>query len=180
MNLFIHGLDGNIQLGNSYFDDRHATLKADYVLANPPFNDGSKGDSGWGAERIADKDPRLTAGGQKMALSPRNANTMWMLHFLSHLKESGTAGFVMATYRQFRTESPPSNVLGFCGVATTDEIRDSGYRLTPGRYVGAEESPDEIPFEERLPKLTAALDASFEESRRLEASINRVLTTLRR
>lgn len=275
MNLFIHGLDANIQLGNSYFDDRHATLKADYVLANPPFNDGSKGDSGWGADRIADKDPRLTAGGQKMALSPRNANTMWMLHFLSHLQETGTAGFVMATgelsngetarlelrkalveqdyvdcivqltnqlfantqipcslwflsknrkggkgqrkrtgevlfidgrrlgtlipgsrkqkllssdeietvaatYRQFRTDSPPSNVLGFCAVAKADEIRDSGYRLTPGRYVGAEESPDDIPFEERLPKLTAALDASFAESRRLEASINRALATLRR
>jgi len=97
MNLFIHGLDANIQLGNSYFDDKHATLKADYVLANPPFNDGSKGENGWGAEKIADKDSRLTLGGQKLALSPRNANTMWMLHFLSHLKDGGTAGFVMAT-----------------------------------------------------------------------------------
>jgi type I restriction enzyme M protein len=97
MNLFIHGLDANIQLGNSYFDDKHATLKADYVLANPPFNDGSKGENGWGADRVGDKDPRLTLGGQKMPLSPRNANTMWMLHFLSHLKEGGTAGFVMVT-----------------------------------------------------------------------------------
>ncbi len=97
MNLFIHGLDANIQLGNSYFDDKHSTLKADYVLANPPFNDGSKGENGWGADRIADKDPRLTLGDRKMPLSPRNANTMWMLHFLSHLKEGGTAGFVMAT-----------------------------------------------------------------------------------
>lgn len=35
MNLFIHGLDANIQPGNSYFNDRHPTLKADYVLANP-------------------------------------------------------------------------------------------------------------------------------------------------
>lgn len=97
MNLFIHGLDANIQLGNSYFDDRHATLKVDYVLANPPFNDGSKGENGWGADRIADKDPRLALGDRKMPLSPRNANTMWMLHFLSHVKEGGTAGFVMAT-----------------------------------------------------------------------------------
>ncbi len=97
MNLFIHGLDANIQLGNSYFDDKHATLKADYLLANPPFNDGSKGENGWGADRIADKDPRLTVDGHKMSLSPRNANTMWMLHFLSHLKTGGTAGFVMAT-----------------------------------------------------------------------------------
>lgn len=97
MNLFIHGLDGSIQLGNSYFDDRHATLKADYVLANPPFNDGSKSEDGWGADRLSDKDPRLVVGGQRLPLSPRNANTMWILHFLHHLKNGGTAGFVMAS-----------------------------------------------------------------------------------
>ncbi|RKH45023.1 type I restriction-modification system subunit M [Corallococcus sicarius] len=97
MNLFIHGLDGNIQLGNSYTDDKHATLKADYILANPPFNDGAKGENGWGANKIADKDSRLVLGNERMPLSPRNANTMWILHFLSHLKEGGTAGFVMAT-----------------------------------------------------------------------------------
>lgn len=96
MNLFIHGLDGNIKPGDSYFDDQHATLKADYVLANPPFNDGAKGENGWGADKIADDDPRLTLGTQRMPLAPRNANTMWILHFLSHLKEGGTAGFVMA------------------------------------------------------------------------------------
>ncbi|MGE5609485.1 MAG: N-6 DNA methylase [Bacillota bacterium] len=97
MNLFIHGIDGKIGLGNSYLDDQQATVKADYVLANPPFNDGAKGDSGWGADRVPDKDPRLTIGGQKITLSPRNANTMWIAHFLYHLKEGGTAGFVMAT-----------------------------------------------------------------------------------
>jgi type I restriction enzyme M protein len=97
MNLFIHGIDGNIQLGNSYFDDKHATLKADYILANPPFNDGSKGENGWGANRVPDKDPRLVVGNDRMTLSSRNANTMWILHFLYHLKEGGTAGFVMAT-----------------------------------------------------------------------------------
>jgi type I restriction enzyme M protein len=97
MNLFIHGLDGNIQLGNSYFDDKHAAIKADYVLANPPFNDGAKGDNGWGADRIRDNDSRLMVNGERMPLTPRNANTMWILHFLSHLGEAGTAGFVMAT-----------------------------------------------------------------------------------
>jgi len=97
MNLFIHGLDGNIALGNSYFDDKHPTLRADYVLANPPFNDGSKGENGWGADRIPAVDPRLVVGDARMPLSPRNANTMWTLHFLHHLGEGGTAGFVMAT-----------------------------------------------------------------------------------
>src|SRR6266480_6530781 len=65
MNLFIHGIAGDIQLGNSYFDDKHATVKAEYVLANPPFSDGAKGESGWGADRISDKDPRLILSGQK-------------------------------------------------------------------------------------------------------------------
>jgi type I restriction enzyme M protein len=97
MNLFIHGIDGNIQLGNSYIDDKHATLKADYIIANPPFNDGAKGENGWGADKVPDKDPRLVLGNERMPLAPRNANTMWMMHILSHLKQGGSAGFVMAT-----------------------------------------------------------------------------------
>jgi type I restriction enzyme M protein len=105
MNLFIHGIDGKIELGNSYWDDKHPGLKADYIIANPPFNDGSKGEEGWGANKVLSKDPRrqvlpyLDNEGQAGALplSPRNANTMWMMHFLYHLKEGGTAGFVMAT-----------------------------------------------------------------------------------
>lgn len=97
MNLFIHGVDGDIRLGNSYTADQHAGLKADYIIANPPFNDGAKSREGWGADSIPDKDPRLTLGNRKLPLSPRNANTMWMLHFLYHLKDAGTAGFVMPT-----------------------------------------------------------------------------------
>ena len=105
LNLFIHGIDGDIRPGNSYTNDQHADLKADYLLANPPFNDGAKGENGWGAKLISDKDGRLRLPGQTnpLPLSPRNANTMWMLHFLAHLKDhtarepGGTAGFVMAT-----------------------------------------------------------------------------------
>ena len=96
MNMFIHGIDGNIELGNSYFNDKHPRLQADYILANPPFNDGSKSREGWGADRVPDKDPRLALGTERMPLAPRNGNTMWMLHFLYHLKATGTAGFVMA------------------------------------------------------------------------------------
>ena len=84
-------------MGNSYSDDKHADLRADYILANPPFNDGAKGENGWGADKIPDKDPRVAVGGEPMPLSARNANTMWIMHFLHHLAEGGTAGFVMAT-----------------------------------------------------------------------------------
>lgn len=105
MNLFIHGLAGDIQPGNSYFDDKHHTLRADYVLANPPFNDGSKGENGWGADKIPSDDPRLVIAGARMPLAPRSANTMWMMHFLHHLNERGTAGFVMATGELANTET---------------------------------------------------------------------------
>lgn len=104
MNLFIHGIDANIQLGDTYFADKHLALKADYIIANPPFNDGTKSEQGWGADRVPDRDPRLAIpvtdkDGRKTkpTLSPRNANTMWILHFLHHLADGGTAGFVMAT-----------------------------------------------------------------------------------
>lgn len=97
MNMFIHGIDGNIELGNSYWDDQHTDLKADYLLANPPFNDGSKSNGGWGANRIPNSDQRIRINSEPMALAPRNANTMWIMHFLSHLKDGGMAGFVMAT-----------------------------------------------------------------------------------
>ena len=87
MNLFIHGIRGDIRLGNSYSDDKHGDLRADYILANPPFNDGAKGENGWGADKIPDKDPRVAVGGEPMPLSARNANTMWIMHFLHHLRD---------------------------------------------------------------------------------------------
>ena len=47
MNLAIRGIEGNIKWGNSFSNDLHKDLKADYILANPPFND-----SDWGGERL--------------------------------------------------------------------------------------------------------------------------------
>ena len=103
MNLFIHGIDGDIRLGSSYENDQFGGQQFDYIIANPPFNDGSKGSEGWGAKNIDGKDSRLrvadpvTGENRVLPLSPRNANTMWILHFLNHLAPGGTAGFVMAT-----------------------------------------------------------------------------------
>ena len=62
--------------GNSYTDDQQAGLKADYVLANPLFNDGAKGENGWGANAFIDKqDARLRLPGETnpLPLAPRNA-----------------------------------------------------------------------------------------------------------
>ncbi len=87
MNLAIRGIYGDIELGNSYHDDKFPDLRADFVLANPPFNV-----SEWGADRINEKDPRV-----KYGIPPDgSANFMWIQHFIHHLGPNGMTGFVMA------------------------------------------------------------------------------------
>ena len=86
MNLAIRGIDGQIAHGDSFHDDRHPDLKADYILANPPFNV-----SNWGGERLTD-DKRWQYG-----IPPRgNANFAWVQHMVHHLAPCGIAGFVLA------------------------------------------------------------------------------------
>ena len=91
MNLLMHDLQGNLKLGNSLLNDRHEDLRADYVIANPPFNVRS-----WGAGEVPGDDPRLQVGSRKCQPTDSNANYFWMMHFLHHLGENGTAGYVMA------------------------------------------------------------------------------------
>lgn len=86
MNVLLHGMNADIRLGDSLLNDQFPDLKADYVIANPPFNQKD-----WGAERVAKNDPRLIG-----PITNSNANYMWMQHFLYHLNDRGTAGFVMA------------------------------------------------------------------------------------
>ena len=87
MNLAIHGLSGDIKQGNTYYEDLHRSVgKFDFAMANPPFNV-----NGIDKERIKD-DPRFPYG------IPRNdnGNYLWIQIFLSALKNTGRAGFVMA------------------------------------------------------------------------------------
>jgi type I restriction enzyme M protein len=87
MNLAVHGLSGEILLGNSYYEDLHKTVgKFDFVMANPPFN-VDKVDK----EKIKD-DPRFPFGMPKTD----NANYIWIQMFYSALNAKGRAGFVMA------------------------------------------------------------------------------------
>jgi len=68
---------------------------------------------------------------------------------------------------------------GFCKSATTDEIKEHGYVLTPGRYVGAAEIEDDgVPFEEKMTELSATLYEQFAEADRLEATIKKNLEVL--
>ena len=86
MNLAIRGIEGQIDHGDSFHNNRHPDLKADFILANPPFNI-----SDWGGERLRD-DQRW-----KYGVPPAgNANFAWVQHMAHHLAPNGVAGFVLA------------------------------------------------------------------------------------
>ena len=82
---------------------------------------------------------------------------------------------ISGTYHRWRganAEGSYEDVPGFCKSATTAEIAAHGHVLTPGRYVGAEEVEDDgEPFEEKMPRLVAELEAQFAESAKLEQAI---------
>ncbi|MDO8706561.1 MAG: class I SAM-dependent DNA methyltransferase, partial [Sulfuricaulis sp.] len=86
MNLAIRGIDAQIGHGDTFHNDAHPDLKADYVLANPPFND-----SDWRGELLKD-DKRWVYGVPPAG----NANYAWVQHFIHHLAPTGLAGFVLA------------------------------------------------------------------------------------
>jgi type I restriction enzyme M protein len=86
MNLAIRGIEASIAHGDSFHNDRHPDLKADYVLANPPFND-----SDWRGDLLKG-DKRWTFGVPPAG----NANFAWVQHFIHHLAPTGLAGFVLA------------------------------------------------------------------------------------
>jgi type I restriction enzyme M protein len=274
MNLAIRGIDGKIEQGDTFRNDKFPDLKADYILANPPFNMKA-----WGGERLCE-DKRW-----KFGVPPvRNANFAWVQHIIHHLAPTGYAGFVLAngslssnqsgegeirkniveadlvdcivalpdklfystqipvslwflardkigkppvgqkkslrdrrgevlfidarrmgkmvdrvhreltdeeiqkiarTYHAWRGEHDAGeyrDIPGFCKSATLEEIRQHGYVLTPGRYVGAVvedvEDEDNEPFEEKMRRLTAQLRDHMAEARRLEEAIWRNLREL--
>ena len=88
MNLAIRGIEGDLgeEPADSFHRDQHKDLKADYILANPPFNM-----SDWGGDRLRE-DIRWKYGVPPVG----NANYAWIQHFIHHLSPTGTAGFVLA------------------------------------------------------------------------------------
>ncbi|MGD9157097.1 MAG: class I SAM-dependent DNA methyltransferase [Desulfobacteraceae bacterium] len=266
MNLAIRGIDANLggQNADSFYNDLHKDLRADFLLANPPFNM-----SDWGGQRLKN-DARWKYGTPPV----NNANYAWIQHFIYHLAPNGVAGFVMAngsmstntasegeirkgiieadiidcmialpgqlfyttqipvclwfisrnrrngkfrnrqgetlfidarnmgtlvdrthrdlsddeidkiagTYHAWRGEKEAGkyeDVPGFCKSSSKETIREHGYVLTPGRYVGAAAVEDDgIPFEEKMSELSAKLYEQFEQADKLESTIKKNLEFL--
>ncbi len=260
MNLAIRGIDrSNIKWNNegSFLNNAHKDLKADFILANPPFND-----SDWSGELLKD-DARWKSYGVPPA---GNANYAWIQHFIYHLSPKGMAGFVLSkgsltsktnnegeirkaiieaglldcivnlpgqlflntpipaclwflsrrkegrldkvlfidarnlghlinrrtkefndedicriadTYHQWRNKADGyTDVPGFCKSVSLDEIREKGYVLAPGRYIGLPEDEDDFDFAERFGKLKAELDEQMQEEARLNELIRENLAKL--
>ena len=256
MNLAIRGIEANLGKYNAdtFLNDCHPTLKADFVMANPPFNL-----TPWGADQLKD-DVRW-----KYGVPPSgNANFAWLQHMIYHLAPNGKIGMVLAngslssqsggegeirkniinddlvscivampSQLFYTTQIPVSlwflsrnkkqkgktcfidarkmgtmvsrklrmltdadiakladtfdayengtleDVKGFCAVATTAQIAEQDYILTPGRYVGIEEQEDDgEPFDEKMKRLTSELSDLFAKSRDLESEIKKNLKAI--
>ena len=87
MNLAIRSIEGQVEYGDSFRNDRHPDLKADYILANPPFNVKE-----WQGDQLREDKTVGIHGIPPVG----NANFAWVQHFLHHLSPRGIAGFVLA------------------------------------------------------------------------------------
>lgn len=210
MNLAIRGIEPDLgsYAADTFLEDRHPTLRADYIMANPPFNL-----SNWGADKLKD-DVRW-----KYGMPPAgNANFAWLEHMIYHLAPAGKIGMVLANgslssqsgktlfidarkmgtmvsrklreltdediqkiadaYTAF-VDGTLEDVKGFCAVADIAEIEKQDFILTPGRYVGIEEQEgDGEPFEEKMTRLTSELSELFDKSHELEDEIRRKLRAI--
>ena len=255
MNLAIRSLNGDLgkYAADTFTEDLHKDLKADFILANPPFN------LEWDVDKVS-KDPRWRYG-----LAPKNnANYAWLQHMISKLSQNGKMACILAngslsaggqegeirkklidndlvdciismptnlfytvtvpcfiwiinrnkkqkgktlfinannlgtmvtrrlrelseedikkvseTYHNYQNSENYENINGFCYCALTEEIKSNDYVLTPGRYVGVEDTEDDgIPFEEKMRNIISDLSKQFEESRRLEEEIKNNLKAI--
>lgn len=253
MNMAIRGIDANFgpYQADTFYNDLHPQLKADFIMANPPFNL-----SNWGQDKLKE-DKRW-----KYGLPPAgNANFAWIQHMIHHLAPNGKIGLVLANGALSSQSSgegeirkriieddlvegivalPPQlfysvtipvtlwfiskgkkqtgktvfidarkmgymvdrkhrdftdgniqkiadafeafqngtleDVKGFCAVKSTADIAAQDYILTPGRYVGIEDQPEDAEsFDDKMKRLTSELSVMFEKSHELEEEIRKKL-----
>lgn len=144
-NLAIRGIDFNLgrEPADSFTRDQFPDLRADFILANPPFNI-----SDWWHASLSG-DARWVYGDPPQG----NANYAWLQHMLHHLKPGGRAGIVRAN------GSMSSSV-------RLAEIAEHGHVLRPGRYVGAEAvEDDDEGFEAKMQALTEKLAEQMAKGR---------------
>lgn len=258
MNLAIRGIDSSQVKWNSegsFLNDAHKDLKADFIIANPPFNV-----SDWSGELLRND------GRWQYGIPPTgNANYAWIQHFIHHLTPvGGVAGFVLAkgsltsntsgegdirralieanliecivnlpaklflntqipaslwfvrrgrakkeilfidarnlghlinrrtrefsgddiarisgTYHAWKKGGAYEDVKGFCKSASPEEVATLGFVLTPGRYVGLEETEDEFDFAERFETLKKELSEQMSEESALNERITANLAKIR-
>jgi len=104
MNLALRGIEADLGPGpaDSFLNDLHPHLKADFILANPPFNDKDwgyshvRGDARWSFGEPPKGGWRKDKSGTRRWVDGGNANFAWVQHFIHHLSPTGVAGFVLA------------------------------------------------------------------------------------
>jgi len=173
MNMAIRGLDFDFgkEPASTYTRPQHPDLRADFVMANPPFNMKA-----W-KEGAKEDDPRWK---YEYGVPPDgNANFAWMQHMVHHLTPHGSRALLLANGSMSSNTNTEGKIRKAIVEATLDDIRKSDHVLTPGRYVGAAaQEEDGEPFEDKMACLTAALGEQFRESARLEAEIRKNLAGL--
>jgi type I restriction enzyme M protein len=126
MNLAIRGIEANLaEPADSFHCDLHKDLKADYILANPPFNM-----SDWGGERLRD-DVRWKFGAPPIG----NANFAWVQHIIHHLAVAGISGFVLANGSMSSNQSGEGEIRK--GIVEADFV-DCMIALPPQLFYGTQ------------------------------------------
>ena len=86
---------------------------------------------------------------------------------------------IAQSYHNYQKDEDYENIKGFCYCASVEEIKENDFILTPGRYVGVEDTADDgIPFEEKMKNITFDLSEQFEKSHRLEEEIRKNLKAI--
>lgn len=119
--------------------------------------------------------------GHTLFINASNMGTM-VTRKLRELLEDDTHNDISTianTYHNYQNNENYEDKLGFCKKATLDEIKNNDYVLTPGRYVGVKNNLDEeIPFDEKMKKITSELNIQFKESHKLEEEIRKELNAI--
>jgi len=162
MNLAIRGIDGDlgVEHADSFRRDLHAELKADFVLANPPFND-----SDWGGDKLVE-DVRW-----KYGTPPKgNANFAWVQHFVHHLSPKGRAGFVLANGSMSSNQSGEGDIRRNLVEADLVECMVA----LPGQLFYSTQIPVCLWFLSRKKPVHRKQQTLFLDARKLGAMVDRV------